>query len=90
VTRTRPVTVPVKYGEDVRDWWYPKGGPAGDDKVKVAWEGENEASKSLDNGIRLYLTTWKNPRPGVKVATIDFVKVGGTQAAPFCVAITAE
>src|SRR5207245_1476087 len=52
-------TAAVKYGEDLRDWWYAKGAPAAGDKVRVAWEGENEASKANNNGIRLYLTTWK-------------------------------
>ncbi len=85
------VVVPVKYGVDVRDWWYPKAGPepAGD-KVRVAWEGENEASKTIDNGVRLYLTTWENPHPAKRVKAIEFARVEGTQASPFCVAITAE
>lgn len=85
------VTIPVKYGEDVRDWWHAKDAPAAaGDKVKVAWEGENEASKTGNNGIRLYLTTWKNPNPGKKVVSIDFTRTDGTPASPFCVAITAE
>jgi beta-galactosidase len=83
-------TVPVKYGEDVRDWWFNKAVPAAGDKVKVAWEGENEASKASGNGIRLYLTTWTNPNPSKKVESIDFARTDGTPAAPFCVAITAE
>jgi len=83
-------TIKLKYGEDLRDWWYAKGAPAAGDKVKVAWEGENEAAKAGGNGIRLYLTTWTNPNPGKKVSTIDFVRVEGTPASPFCVAITAE
>jgi hexosaminidase len=85
------VAVPVKYGEDVRDWWSPAGAPAAaGDKVKVAWEGENEASKAAGNGIRLYLTTWKNPHPGKKVVSIDFARSGTTLAGPICVAVTAE
>jgi hypothetical protein len=83
-------TVPVKYGEDVRDWWYNKAVPAAGDKVTVAWEGENEASKPGGNGIRLYLTTWMNPNPSKKVLSIDFTRTDGTPAAPFCVALTAE
>src|SRR5262245_18050106 len=45
------VTIKVKYGEDVRDWWYAKSAPDAGAKVKVAWEGENEASKANNNGI---------------------------------------
>jgi hypothetical protein len=40
--------------------------------------------------LRLYLTTWDNPKPKVQVTTIDCVSVGQTAAGPFCVAITAH
>jgi hypothetical protein len=80
----------VKYGEDLRDWWFVKGGPASETKEKVAWEGENEATKPIGQGIRLYLSTWKNPKPEKKVASIDFIRNAATQASPLCVAITAE
>ena len=83
--------VPVKYGVDVRDWWYGKDAPApAGDKVKVAWEGDNEAAKASGHGIRLYLTTWKNPHPGKKVTSIDFARTDGTPASPILVAVTAE
>jgi hypothetical protein len=82
-------TIALKYGEDLRDWWYTKSRPEAG-KERVAWEGENEASKASGSGIRLYLTSWKNPKPGKKVVSIDFQRAGDTQASPFCVAITAE
>lgn len=83
--------VEVKYGEDVRDWWAVKDAPRDKkDNVTVAWEGENEASRASNHRVRLYLTTWKNPHPARKVAAIDFARAEGTQASPFCVAITAE
>jgi len=83
-------TIKVKYGEDLRDWWYTKDAPKSETKEKVAWEGENEATKPQGRGIRLYLTTWKNPNSGKKVTSIDFIRNADTQASPFCVAITAE
>lgn len=83
-------TIKMTYGEDVRDWWYLKDAPASETKEKVAWEGENEATKPQGRGIRLYLTTWKNPNSDKKVMSIDFVRSAETQASPFCVAITAE
>jgi hypothetical protein len=81
--------VPVAFGEDVRDWWF-TGTTKGVKRGQVAWEGDNDLAKRLDSRIRLYLTTWENPHPGKKVVAIDYVKVGDTPAAPFCVAITLE
>jgi hypothetical protein len=83
-------TIKMKYGEDVRDWWYVKDSPKSETSEKVAWEGENEATKPQGRGIRLYLTTWKNPNSSKKVTSIDFVRNADTQASPLCVAITAE
>jgi hypothetical protein len=43
--------------------------------------------------IKLFVTTWKNPHPNKRIATIDYVTAAGGQqtgAAPFCVAISAE
>jgi hypothetical protein len=87
--------ISVVYGKDVRDWWF-----SNDEKSvsrgQVAWKGENEVTKDKagfqrpPEGIRLYLSTWKNPHPTKRVVSIDYVKVGDTPAAPFCVAITLE
>jgi hypothetical protein len=82
--------VEIVYGRDVVDWWaYPdRKGPT---KGKAVWEGENEASKGFDAKIKLYLMTWENPKPDKVVTAIDFVATNPDQeAAPFCVAITAE
>ena len=83
------VTIPIAYGKDVRDWWYGDDDPE-PTQGKVAWKGDNELAKGFDIQIRLYLTTWENPHPGKKVASIDYVKTGDSVAAPFCVAITLE
>lgn len=83
-------TIKMTYGEDVRDWWYLKEGPKSETREKVAWEGENEATKPQGRGIRLYLTTWRNPKSEKKVTSIDFIRNADTQASPFCIAITAE
>ncbi len=78
-------TIPVVYGKDVRDWWVGSD-EEGATRGKVAWEGENGASIQ----IRLYRGTWENPHPTKRVVSVDYVKVGNTQAAPFCVAMTLE
>ena len=82
-------TIPVVYGEDVRDWWFAEG-VKGVSRGKIAWHGDNELAKSFDVRIRLYLTSWDNPHPAKKIASIDYGKAGKTDAAPFCLAITLE
>jgi len=83
------VTIPIIYGEDVSDWWFIDGSPE-PTRAKAAWKGENDASKAMGKGIRLYLTTWENPKPDKKVKTIDFSSTKTTNCAPFCVAMTLE
>jgi hypothetical protein len=34
--------------------------------------------------------TWKNPEPDKDVVSLDFVSTRSSEAAPFCVAITAD
>jgi hypothetical protein len=82
-------SIPVVYGEDVRDWWFTDNSK-GVKRGKVAWMGDNERAKDLSSRIRLYPTTWENPHPAKKIASIDYVKMGDNPAAPFCVAITLE
>lgn len=83
-------TIPVVYGADVLDWWkYP--GSEDPTRGKVAWNGENEpARKEFDASIRLYMTTWENPKPDVTISRIDYEVSGETDCLPFCVAMTAE
>ena len=77
--------IPIIYGMDVRDW------NAGNDrtesvkKASVVWKGTNPANFP----VRLFLSTWNNPLPGIEIGTIDFVSTVA-DSAPFLVAITAE
>jgi hypothetical protein len=82
-------TIPVVNGEDVRDWWF-NDSAKGVTRGQVVWKGDNELAKDYAMRIRLYLTTWENPHPAKAIASIDFIKVGDSTAAPFCVAITLE
>lgn len=78
-------TLPIIYGEDVRDWW------VGSDKVvelkngQVAWQGET----SNGNAVRIYRRTWENPSPDREVASLEFSSTM-TRSAPFLLAITTE
>jgi hypothetical protein len=80
--------IEIVYGKDVRDWWTPPKTPNAS-RSKIAWKGENEPSKERNYTLRLYLTTWKNPKPGKKVVSVDYVSAQSASA-PFCVAMTAE
>ncbi|HEY1861819.1 MAG TPA: hypothetical protein VGG61_15775 [Gemmataceae bacterium] len=83
-------TIPIVYGEDVRDWWFGKDEKE-PSKSQVVWKSETEQSKKYMCGTRLYLSTWKNPKPGKKVVSIDYIgRKTETGAAPFCVAMTLE
>ena len=73
--------IEIVYGKDVVDWWV-QPGVSDPTRGKVAWEGQNAFS-----AIKLFLTTWENPNPGKRIATLDYVATEGT---PFCVAISAE
>jgi hypothetical protein len=77
---------PIVQGQDLLDWWQT---PASGSSVVVAWKGSNAKSKAAGKAIRLYKSTWENPRPDVEITTLDFVS-SMSEAAPFCVAITAE
>jgi hypothetical protein len=83
------VTIPIVYGKDVLDWWVLSDSPE-PTRSKVAWKGENEGSKQANATIRLYLTTWENPKSDKKIKSIDYSTTKQTPAAPFCIAITGE
>ncbi len=81
-------TIPIVYGQDVRNWW---NGDGSRDVTRghVAWKGSNPAAKGRNQTLRRYLGVWENPRPHKKVLTIDYASTNDT-AAPFCVAMTVE
>jgi hypothetical protein len=81
-------TIPIVYGEDVRDWWDWKGRNELK-RAKVAWRGTNDYSAKNGREIRLFAEAWTNPHPDKTVATIDVVSKK-TQCAPFLVALTLE
>jgi hypothetical protein len=82
-------SIPIVYGEDVRDWWnWDK--PAEVTRGKIAWSGKNALSRQQGQSIQLYLTTWNNPHPRKTVLTVDYISAAKSAAAPFCVAISLE
>ncbi len=82
-------SMPIVFGEDVRDWWNWDGGrPV--TRGRVVWTGGNIATERNETGLRLYLGVWENPHPDKKVESVDFISTNDTICAPFCVAMTVE
>ena len=80
--------VPIVYGEDVRDYWnWDKSKETS--RGKLVWSGTSPAAKMHDLDVRLYESTWTNPKPDVEVLSITYSSHMDTPGAPFCVAITA-
>ncbi len=78
--------VPITMGVDIADWWKQRGEHGMEDRV--AWEGTNRPSAARGYSIRLFKTTWENPRPTAAIKTINFA--ANSNARPVLVAITAE
>jgi hypothetical protein len=79
-------TIAVVNGKDVAGFWKRPGAPE-PTAAREAWVGSNDYVKKIDAKIRLFVSSWENPRPGSIVRSIDFVSAM-TKAAPFCVAMT--
>jgi hypothetical protein len=76
------VEFPLVYGAELRSMNLSSNPTP---RATVAWTGTNAAHQAL----RLFKTTWENPRPDVAIETLDFISQM-TAAAPFVLAITAE
>jgi WD40 repeat protein len=81
--------IPVLYGRDVRTLWQLDNDIKPGDRGVVAWLGTNPAIARLDGRLRLYRSTFDNPRPEVPIQSIDVVS-SLTQCIPFIIAITLE
>lgn len=78
-------TIPIVYGEDVRDWSKQTDPSNNLKRADLVWNVINGAGVH----VRLFKTTWVNPTPGSKIASLDFVSEM-KEAAPFLIAITTE
>jgi hypothetical protein len=85
-------------GEQSFDWWFPlfKSGISGRyfkmaPGTERAWTGSNPYVRKFqpEFSLILYKTTFDNPQPEVKIATVDFVSTE-TIACPFFVGLTVE
>lgn len=77
--------IPVIYGEQIRLWRLRSDSKRETSKAFEAWTGSNPVA----GDIRIFKSTWENPRPEEEIAAIDFVSLQ-RKAAPFLIAVTAE
>jgi hypothetical protein len=81
--------IDIVYGEDVRDWWnWDKSKET--KRGKIAWTGTSPAPKMYELDVRLYESSWTNPKPDVQIESIVYTSRMDTPGAPFCVALTAQ
>ena len=81
--------VEIVYGRQVREWETNPGSRSEVSEGEVVWWGSNPVVALAGDSLRLYQASWDNPRPGERVASIDFVS-RLTAFAPFLIAITVE
>lgn len=79
--------IPIELGRDVADWFSQAQEDLG--PMVVAWTGVNESSRQGGRKIRLFKTTWENPRPDSVIESLDFIATH-SRACPFLVAVTTE
>jgi hypothetical protein len=79
----------IAYGRHVRDWWFRGYEPVADLRTAMAWTGHNAAVRAEGASLRLYRTTWLNPRGGARLRQIRYESVRA-EAAPFVLGLTVE
>jgi hypothetical protein len=74
----------------LRDWWF-RGEPDAvtDPNTAIAWIGSNPLSRKTNERIRLYRTTFANPRPYDLIESVDYVSTL-TRGAAFMLALTLQ
>ncbi|MBL9136202.1 MAG: protein kinase [Verrucomicrobiales bacterium] len=81
--------VEVVYGRDTRNWWTVSGEPLDTPRARVVWRGQCPYAMATGQNLRLYLTSFSNPRPEVEVRSLDLVSAMN-RAGFFIVAMTFE
>jgi hypothetical protein len=84
--------IPIRYGDDVLDWWANPGAGSGPAQSQIVWTGHNEAASRSGVDIRLFMKTWINPHPERVIETLDMVTgdqpPGPNAPSPFLVGVT--
>ncbi|MBI5388311.1 MAG: serine/threonine protein kinase [Verrucomicrobia bacterium] len=84
----RSEEIPLRYGDELRNWWWSPKASLEVVHGTVAWLGTNAATHDQER-ICLYAITWNNPHPETAVTSLDFVSTK-SPSCPFLLAITVE
>ena len=79
----------IRYGVNVLDWWKTKDDAVLDKNTEVAWTHSNSMATKSQATLRLFRTTFQNPKPDKAVRSIDYVATASL-AASFMVGLTVE
>lgn len=88
----------ILYGRHVRDWLPARDAAPTTPDARIGWEGTSPGVSAVMDprqggdpakGLRLFVATWGNPRPGVEMTRLDLVS-NETQSGPFFLGITVE
>ncbi len=66
-------TISIKNQIDVEDWWFHPANSVIPPNTQVAWEGTNKRVEELGLSLKLYLYTWVNPLPQIKITSLDLI-----------------
>lgn len=81
--------IEIRQGRQIVDWWTWRDEKPTDTNSVVAWRGQNPATAKRGLGTRLVKSTFRNPHPGKKLESIDYVSAMANSS-PFMVALTIE
>ncbi len=79
--------VSLRYGVQVRNWWFWDFEAVRDPLSRTFWTGSNPAVSEAGGALRLYEVILKNPNPGRTVTDIELTS-DVSKAAPMLLAIT--
>jgi hypothetical protein len=63
---------PVRYGEHLQNCCFTTFSPVRDPGSAMAWTGSNAELRAAGQGLRLYRTTFANPRPTQTVTAVEY------------------
>jgi hypothetical protein len=84
------ISVPIVYGRHVRDWWFWNYESVADAGTAMAWTGSNDEVRRQGGSLRLYRSSFENPRPGEAVRGIAIEPAQASGPVPLLVAATLE